>query len=104
MSAPPDHAAPVSDTIKITAIARRTRVQHEQCWRGLTWPDTSFWRVRKRPWSVNGPTLTGSTGSKMDLMATKLVRYPTTAPPTARDHHGSQQSQRALDREGQTSG
>mmetsp|Transcript_243 Transcript_243/g.551 ORF Transcript_243/g.551 Transcript_243/m.551 type:complete len:416 (-) Transcript_243:461-1708(-) len=45
-------------------------------------PDTSGWRFSKRPCITKGPTGVGSTGSKMSLMATQLVMYPTSAPPS----------------------
>mmetsp|Transcript_52279 Transcript_52279/g.136137 ORF Transcript_52279/g.136137 Transcript_52279/m.136137 type:complete len:278 (+) Transcript_52279:2-835(+) len=46
--------------------------------------ETSGCRFSKRPWSTKGPTGTGSTGSKMSLMAIQLVTYPTSEPATGR--------------------
>mmetsp|Transcript_74466 Transcript_74466/g.206816 ORF Transcript_74466/g.206816 Transcript_74466/m.206816 type:complete len:280 (+) Transcript_74466:161-1000(+) len=46
--------------------------------------DTSGCRFSKRPCITKGPTGVGSTGSKMSLIATQFVMYPTSAPPTGR--------------------
>mmetsp|Transcript_108743 Transcript_108743/g.318143 ORF Transcript_108743/g.318143 Transcript_108743/m.318143 type:complete len:257 (-) Transcript_108743:332-1102(-) len=44
--------------------------------------ETSFCRFSKRPCNMKGPTFTGSTGSKMSLMAIQFVMYPTKLPAT----------------------
>mmetsp|Transcript_16554 Transcript_16554/g.27033 ORF Transcript_16554/g.27033 Transcript_16554/m.27033 type:complete len:221 (+) Transcript_16554:670-1332(+) len=48
--------------------------------------DTSTCLDSNRPWTLIGPTITGSAGSNNSLIAIQLVTYPTTAPATGKVH------------------